>query len=146
MLAAAPALLAELARVVVGPDRRSGGNTGSHIGLSRASMSQEGARARRRISVASRPTRGSTTEGTVESLTPSLVEQLIQSLVLGISLASRVLNVGRASVDRRVTISPGPGGAIQRPRWPVLTASARALIGRCTSIDREPRTSVVETR
>ncbi len=44
--------------VVVGSDRRTGGNAGSRIGPPRASMSQEGARARRRISVARRPNSG----------------------------------------------------------------------------------------
>jgi hypothetical protein len=115
--------------VMVGADRRTSGDTGSHIGLSRASTSQEGARTEGGLAWPGAPTRGSTTEGTVESLTPSLVEQLIQSLVLGISLASRVLNVGRASVGRRVTISPGPAGAIQRP----MMAS---LHRKCTSVDR----------
>ena len=115
--------------VVVGPDRRTGGNAGSRIGPPRASMSQEGARARRRISVARRPNSGIHDRG--HGRVPDATSCRAADPESGTRNQPREprLNVGRASVGRRVMISTGPGGAIQRPMMASLHRT-------CTSVDR----------
>jgi hypothetical protein len=115
--------------VMVGADRRTSGDTGWHIGLSRASMSQEGARARRRISVARRPNSGIHDRG--HGRVPDAISCRAADPESGTRNQPREPRFERGAGLRRPTGDdiPGSGRAIQRP----MMAS---LHRKCTSVDR----------